>query len=182
MSAAGWDDPPVPLSDPIVIEAYDPEWPLLFAAQAAAIREALGQRVVAIHHIGSTAVPGMAAKPIIDMLAEIRVPVTDPATGDSLVSLGYVNHGEFGIPGRTFFRHDGPPPVHLHLFPAGHASVIRDLGFRDRLRADPVLRERYAAMKRDLAGVFRDDRPSYSRGKESFILEAAGPRPAERWA
>lgn len=70
------------------------------------------------------------------------------------------------------------PPMHLHVFLL--ASVRRDLGFRDKLRADARLRVAYAAMKCQLAEVFRHDRPSYSRGKESFILDAAGPRPASR--
>jgi len=173
---------PMPLDDPIVIQDYDPRWPQFFAAQAAAVRAVLGSRLAAVHHIGSTAVPGMAAKPIIDMLAEARVPVICGDVAAALAGLGFTNHGEFGIPGRSFFRRDMAPRVHLHVFPEGHPSVVRDLGFRDQLRDDGDLRERYQRLKRDLAGAFRQDRPSYSRGKEAFILAAAGPRPAERWA
>lgn len=170
------------LDDPVVIEEHDPRWAETFAVESARIRAALGERCVAVHHIGSTSVPGMAAKPIIDMIVAVNVPVGSRGVNAAMRSLGYANHGEFGIPGRVFFRRDEEPRMHVHVFPDGHPSIARDLGFRDRLRADPALAHEYAAMKRRLAAAHRDDRPAYSRGKEDFIVASAGPRPAARWA
>jgi len=180
MSAGGCHDPAMALNDPIVMAEYDPHWPEIFSAEAAAIHAALGAHLRAIHHVGSTAVRGMPAKPVIDMLAESCGPVDCSHLDGVLTARGFSNHGEFGVPGRVFYRRDAAPVLHLHVFPAGHPSVRRDLGFRDKLRADERLRVAYAAMKCQLAEAFRHDRPSYSRGKESFILDAAGPRPASR--
>ena len=170
------------IDDPVVIQEHDPGWAEIFITEAARLRAALGDRCVAVHHIGSTSVPGMPAKPIIDMIVAVNVPVGSRGINAAMRGLGYANHGEFGIPGRVFFRRDEEPRVHAHVFPEGHPSVARDLGFRDRLRADAALAQRYAEMKRRLADAHRHDRPAYSRGKEDFIVASAGPRPEPRWA
>jgi GrpB-like predicted nucleotidyltransferase (UPF0157 family) len=161
--------------DPIVIADYDPAWPEAFERERAAIESALGDAipsVVAIEHFGSTAVAGLAAKPVID----IMIGVQDVAAGvpciTPLVDLGYQCMGESGIPGRIFFRKGQPRSHHVHVLPFGGQSWNRHLAFRDLLRQRPDLAEKYARTKRELAASHGADRMAYTEAKTPFI-EAA---------
>lgn len=156
-----------------VVES-DPAWPVRFAAEAGRIRAALPGDAFRIEHVGSTAVPGLAAKPIIDMV--LFVP--DFAAGEALIeplrSLGYVYHGIAGIPGRRYFDLPSPVPgeldiFHLHMYPEGHDDAARLLAFRDYLRRTPAARETYAAAKRDLAARYPNDILLYTGGKTAAI-------------
>jgi GrpB-like predicted nucleotidyltransferase (UPF0157 family) len=161
--------------DEVVIAAYDPSWPQIFAGEAQAIRQALGDILVGIEHVGSTAIPGLAAKPVID----IAVSVTSLAAGTEAVpaleALGYDCRGENGIPGRLFFRKgvvEFRRTHHLHLVEAGHEQWAAMLAFRDYLRAHPGDAQRYEALKRELAMKFRDNRRAYTNGKADFVHAA----------
>ncbi|MFC7740138.1 GrpB family protein [Nocardiopsis composta] len=140
-----------PHDGPVVVADYDPEWPRLFEREAERIRGALGGRALMVEHVGSTSVPGLAAKPVIDVLLAVADSADEPAYLPELESAGYV----LRIREPDWFEHrlfKGPDTdVNLHVFTAGAEEADRMLRFRDRLRADPADRERYAAAKRDLA-------------------------------
>jgi GrpB-like predicted nucleotidyltransferase (UPF0157 family) len=136
---------------PITIIPYDPSWPEKFEQEAGLLRELLGELAVQIHHIGSTSVPGLAAKPIIDILLE----VSDLDALDALDAknagfnrLGYEPKGAFGIPGRRYFRKGGDQRTHhLHAFRTGDQNLARHVSFRDYLRAHPEIAKAYAEVK-----------------------------------
>jgi GrpB-like predicted nucleotidyltransferase (UPF0157 family) len=157
----------------IVIVEYDPAWPARFTAERTRLAPILGDHV---HHIGSTAVPGLAAKPVIDLIAlvrDIRAPI------ERLVAAaGYEYPRTLGpqTDRRAWLCH---PSVdhrlhHVHLTD-DPALLERHLAFRDALRADTALRDEYAALKRDLAVRFRADREGYSEAKTAFVARVCGP-------
>ena len=157
----------------IVVTAYNPAWPGEFAREAAALRGALGENCLDIHHIGSTAVEGQAAKPIIDIMPVVRSLTEADRATPALERLGYEYLGEFGIPGRRYLRKGGDERTHqVHIFACGDAANInRHLAVRDYLRAHPAVREAYAVLKRRLAEQFPYDIDGYCDGKQSFVQE-----------
>jgi GrpB-like predicted nucleotidyltransferase (UPF0157 family) len=169
------------MSKPIIIVDYDPTWPALFAALRAPVAAALGDIAIAIEHVGSTAVPGLAAKPVIDLDVVIRAEADLPAAIERLASLGYGYEGDKGIPGRAAFTWPPQLPRH-HLYVCARDSLAyrRHLLFRDYLRAHSDVCTAYAALKRDLATRYRTERAVYTDAKEPFI--AATMAAAEGWA
>ena len=161
------------MSDAIEISDYDPRWPVLFAEIAGRVRAGLGSDlVVAIEHMGSTSVPGLAAKPVVDLNVVIPSAVDLPAASEGLAKLGYVHEGDRGIPGREAFR--WPPEMprhHLYVCAAASEELRRQRVFRDYLRAQPKEMARYAALKRHLAATVPDIN-AYVAGKTDFILSA----------
>ena len=152
----------------IVLAEPDPAWPQSFAAIAAEVRAAIGPLVLAVEHVGSTAVPGLRAKPIIDL--DIAVAAADmQAAITSLEAAGWKHRGDLGIPERDAFEaRAGLPAHHLYLCPAGSREMKRHLAFRDRLRADPALATRYGKLKADLA-AHAAGIAEYVDGKSDFI-------------
>ena len=151
---------------------YDDRWPELFGAESARIGDAVaaaGLPPLAIEHVGSTAVPGLAAKPILDIGA--GRPFDTPAATyiPILESLGYLYRGDGGLPGREFFRRGTLRSHHIHLVELGGMHWLRYLRFRDALRADPAIRDGYADLKRALAEQFPRDRERYIAGKADFV-------------
>ena len=148
---AAWVREPPRLSGRIRVVDYDPAWPGLYRREADRIRSVLGDRVVRLEHIGSTAVPGLAAKPVIDILLVVPDPADEPAYVPDLEAAGYV----LVIREPGWFQHrcfKGPDTdVNLHVYPPGCQEIERYLLFRDRLRADPEERARYQRAKRELA-------------------------------
>jgi GrpB-like predicted nucleotidyltransferase (UPF0157 family) len=144
----------------------------LFAAEAAQIQAVLGEGCVAVEHVGSTSIPGLAAKPVIDILAGVTALTAGEQAVPALEALGYEYRGENGIPGRLFFR-KGPVQYrrtqHLHLVKTDHEQWIAMLSFRDYLRANLDEARRYEALKRSLAFQFREDRQAYTEGKAEYI-------------
>lgn len=140
-----------PLDAPITLAAYDPAWPTHFAREAARIREALGDRAVRIEHVGSTSVPGLAAKPIIDILLVVANSADEPSYVPALEAAGYV----LRIREPDWHEHrlfKGPEiDLNLHVFSAGSTEIERMVLFRDLLRAQPGERQLYEQTKRDLA-------------------------------
>ena len=153
----------------VVIVKYDPRWANMYAEERARIVDALEGLDAAVEHVGSTSVPGLLAKPTIDIL----VVVPDPAAGKSAVApltgLGYEYRGELGIPGRFYFSKARRRTHHVHLYPRGHPEIERLVLFRDYLRAHADAARAYAGLKRALAERFSNDREAYTEAKSGFI-------------
>lgn len=165
---------PVPVwaHEAVEIVPADPRWPELAAAEISRLERALAPRLVAgIHHVGSTSVPGLEAKPILDLLAGIRDHTPDP--DPALTALGWhlVPVELDGQPWRRFYvlPKNGKRYAHLHLVVPTSPPFRVFLTFRDQLRADPETTRAYAALKRELAERHRTDREAYTRAKASFI-------------
>jgi len=141
----------IPHDAPITLVEYDPRWPALFDREAARIRAVLGAAAVRVEHVGSTSVPGLAAKPIIDMLLAVPDSADEPAYVPALEDAGYV----LSIREPDWFEHrlfKGPDTdINLHVFTVGSAEIDQMLMFRDWLRADEADRDAYLRVKRDLA-------------------------------
>jgi HAD superfamily hydrolase (TIGR01509 family) len=170
------------LSEPVVVLPFDPAWEAAYRAEARRLLQALGGHIVAIHHIGSTSVPGLAAKPIIDLLLEVADLGVADAFQRALVRLGYQALGEHGLPGRRYLRRvtEGRRSHHLHVYPSGHSGLRRHLAFRDYLRRHPAARQQYGELKLHLAAKHPLDRQAYISGKNDLVT--ALERDALAWA
>lgn len=169
--------------DEVIVVDYDPDWPGRYQRESSLITETLAGLLAAIEHVGSTAVPGLAAKPIID----IMVGVPDLAAAERCVQpmerTGYEYRGEAGIPGRLFFRKGDPRAFHIHLVEQRSDFWEQHIAFRDLLRARPDVAVQYGALKRELAERYRAQREEYTEAKTPFIqaaLEQDGPGAAPR--
>jgi GrpB-like predicted nucleotidyltransferase (UPF0157 family) len=157
----------------IEVVPYAVKWPAEFRAAAEELASIWGEEVIAVRHVGSTAVPDLPAKPIIDVLVEVhdieRIDAYDP----EMLRRGYQPKGEAGIPGRRFFVKGGDESRthHVHVFPAGHERIARYLAFRDYLRTHPDEARAYGALKVELAHSFPHDIEGYMTGKDSLIQE-----------
>lgn len=166
----------------IIVCDYQPAWQQAYRAEAQKIRAILGENLVCIHHIGSTAVPGLAAKPVIDILPVVRSLAQADAAAPAFVAIGYEYLGEFGIAGRRYLRKGGDARTHqVHIFAQGDTgNIARHLAFRDYLRTHAAVREQYAQLKRALALRFPYDIEGYCAGKEAFVQRFE--REALNWA
>jgi GrpB-like predicted nucleotidyltransferase (UPF0157 family) len=155
----------------IEVGPYDPAWPARYRAEAARLVEVFGPELVSIHHIGSTSVPGLAAKPTIDILVEVRDLASVDALNPRMIALEYEPHGEFGISGRRYFlRLSGDTHTHhVHVFQAGNPEFLRHLVFRDYLIAHPDEAHEYGRLKTELAERFPFDIAGYMDGKDAFV-------------
>ncbi|MFH2039670.1 MAG: GrpB family protein [Chloroflexota bacterium] len=155
----------------IEIVPYNSEWPELFELEARRIKTACEGIVKIVEHIGSTAIPGMPAKPILDLMPGLDSYQDGLKTIEPIKQLGYGYFGEYGIPGRFYFKLsiEQRTVVHVHMFEIGTGNWHRHLIFRDQLRADPAIAAQYAELKKELAVRFRKDREAYSNGKSEFI-------------
>jgi GrpB-like predicted nucleotidyltransferase (UPF0157 family) len=163
------------LEAPVKVVDYDPNWPLIFEAERAKILSVIEKTVVAVEHIGSTAVPGLGAKPIIDIMVGIRHLSDAQGCIGPLETIGYeyVSEYEDSIPERRYFR-KGPsnvPNKHYHLHMVEYDSDFwrRHLLFRDFLRAHPHAAREYHRLKKELAAKYRLNREAYTEAKTSFI-------------
>jgi GrpB-like predicted nucleotidyltransferase (UPF0157 family) len=162
-----------PEDNAVRVVDYDASWPLRFQTLETRLRSLLGDERVRIEHIGSTSVPGLAAKPVLDIDVVVRAASELRPTIRRLEEAGYLHEGDLGVPGREALRWPaGGERHHLYLLVAGSPELRRHLALRDALRADGVLREEYATLKRTLAQRFPADRRAYTSGKSDFI-EAA---------
>lgn len=155
----------------VVVAPYDPAWPALFIAEATriqAVLDACGVSLV-LEHTGSTAVPGLDAKPVLDIIAGRAAGADRDATIDALQAAGYDHRGEQGIPGRDFFRRGDPRQYHVHLAEIGSEFWRDQRAFRDYLRANPAEAADYARLKHELAARFPRDREAYIEGKSAFV-------------
>lgn len=160
-------------TSPIVIEAYCQEWPERFKQEAQIIRQAIEPYINTIEHIGSTAVPGLAAKPIIDMLIGVKSLADTPHFIPPLEQLGYVYVPEYeaGLPERRYLYKlkCDEDTFHLHMVEPESEFFRRHLAFRDYLRSHPETVAEYAELKLSLAQAFGSDREGYTDAKSDFI-------------
>ncbi|MCA9829109.1 MAG: GrpB family protein [Dehalococcoidia bacterium] len=162
-------------SRPVVLVPYNFTWPGSFAGLRDEIAGACGDLLAGIEHVGSTAVPGLAAKPVIDLMPILRRFEDGPACAEALGPLGYDYLGEYGIPGRQFFTKNeartGTRIANVHMYERGHDEAIAHLAFRDYLRAHDDWRDRYESLKRELAARFPGDVEAYAEAKTEFVKE-----------
>ena len=151
---------------------YNPEWPKLFIKEANHIQGALGKNCICIHHIGSTSVPGLSAKPVIDMMPVVRDITQVNESNSAMQELGYEAKGEYGIPFRRYFQKGAEPRTHqAHVFEEGNPEIERHLKFCEWMRLHPDDRDAYAKLKQELAQQHPNDIIAYCLGKDAFMAE-----------
>jgi GrpB-like predicted nucleotidyltransferase (UPF0157 family) len=158
----------------VEVVPHNPNWLNAFENESKQVAIVLGNNLVAVHHIGSTAIPMIHAKPIIDMLVEVREVAKVDEQDSAMQVLGYKVMGEFGIPGRRFFRKDNEAGIrthHIHTFEANSAQVERHLAFRDYMRIHAEDAQKYSELKQELAKKYPNDIEGYMDGKDEFIKE-----------
>lgn len=166
------------LSDRVELVDHDPRWAGLYEQERDRLSGVFDGRVVAIEHIGSTSVPDLCAKPIVDVLVGLEeLELTDDQIA-AMERLGYDYLGEHGLPGRLFFRKD-PRTLHVHVVQYGGEHWERQIVFRDTLRSDPEERRRYDEFKRRLAAEGHP-REAYTELKTPFIREVEARARARR--
>jgi GrpB-like predicted nucleotidyltransferase (UPF0157 family) len=160
------------MSTQVVVVPFEPHWVESFSHARDEAAVAIGPTLTAFHHIGSTSIPGIYAKPIIDMLAVVSDPGALDQRAPEMKSIGYAPMGEFGIPGRRYFRRDdstGTRTHQIHAFQVGSPHIERHLAFRDFMRAHPAVATQYSELKRRLAAAHPHDIEAYMDGKDAFI-------------
>lgn len=164
------------IEDPIIVVDYNTNWSKQYEQEKQQILLALGDTVINIQHIGSTSVPGLAAKPVIDIILGVKQipPLLEQVS--SLEAIGYSYYGELGIPGRHYFRKGMPRTHQIHAVLVNSEFWERHILFRDFLRKHPKAAQRYAALKRKLTQEFAGDRTRYTNSKtpliEQLLVEA----------
>ena len=154
----------------VTIIPYEPQWSDLFKEEAARVKQVLGTNCIDVHHIGSTSIPNLDAKPIIDMIPVVRNIKEVDQSNDKMKALGYEARGEYGIPFRRFFQKgEGIRTHNVHVYEVGNAEIDRHLKFREWMRTHKEDKEAYAALKKDLSEQFPNDMMAYGLGKEAFI-------------
>jgi GrpB-like predicted nucleotidyltransferase (UPF0157 family) len=167
--------------DTIILAAYDPVWATMFSEERARLQKAIGQWAVAIEHVGSTSIPGLAAKPIIDIGVAVRTFEEALYCITPLVEVGYECLGEYGIPRRIYFRKRTATPLpgqmhnsgigrthQIHMYEQTHEQFINHLLFRDYLRANSNAAREYEDLKHRLAAE-HDDVEAYAEAKTGFV-------------
>jgi len=158
----------------LVVAPHDPTWRSAFEAESRQVAAALGGNLIAIHHIGSTSIPDIYAKPVIDILVEVADMTDVDLRSQEMDALGYEVMGEFGIEGRRYFRKDdaqGTRTHQVHVFQSGSDQIARHLAFRDYMIAHPEEARSYSDLKKRLADTHCDDPDGYMDGKDGFIKE-----------
>lgn len=162
---------------------YQAGWADLFQQEAERLRAALGENVVGVEHVGSTAVPGLDAKPILDIVVAVRDMADATSFENVLAPLGYVHKAENDRPGRLYFAKRTPDDRsthHLNITEVGTECWFTHVAFRDYLREHPQAREEYRQLKLDLARRHALDRAAYQEGKEEFIDKVLSAAKRER--
>jgi GrpB-like predicted nucleotidyltransferase (UPF0157 family) len=151
----------------VLVVPYNKEWPRMYQEEINRVFPVLQNEIVAMYHIGSTSIPGMWAKPIIDILLEVRAISKIDDYNEAMINLGYEPRGELGIPGRRYFSREEPEDVrthHIHAFETGNIGIERHLAFRDYMIAHQKDAEKYADLKKQLAQQYPRDIDSYIEG------------------
>ena len=155
-----------------IVTSHDPSWKVSFSKESGKLLQALGQNIIAIHHIGSTSIPDIVAKPVIDVLVEVaRIDQVDNHASQ-MCNLRYESMGEYGIGGRRYFRRsesDGRPAFHVHVFETKSEQVVRHLAFRDYLLTHPSKAKEYSELKADLSAGGFASKSDYQAAKAPFI-------------
>ena len=153
----------------VLVCPYDPEWPNLYLQEEERLRKAIGDWILDIQHVGSTAVPVLASKPFIDIGIAIQDFEQGFDTIPTMAELGYNFRGELGVPGRHFFIQGRPRTHHVHMSEISNRDWIQRLKFRDILRSNPTTARQYEELKSSLGDQFPNDLTKYSEGKTEFI-------------
>jgi GrpB-like predicted nucleotidyltransferase (UPF0157 family) len=157
---------------PVIVVPYDPEWVARFEALRAPLWDAVREIALSIEHVGSTAVPGLAAKPIVDMTVVVPSPRDVPRAIAQLQGLGYRHRGDLGIAGREAFHAPPDLPAHrLYVCAKNSLALANHVALRDWLRSHPDDARAYGELKQQLAVRFRGDIDGYVDGKTDFIAE-----------
>lgn len=163
----------IPQARTIEVVPHQAGWRKDFAGLADEIAQALGNQVVDIHHIGSTAVTALWAKPIIDLLPVVQSVEAVDGLQARLAARGYEGRGEYGLPGRRYFVRwrEEKRVAHVHMYSVGHPAIHRHLAFRDYLRAHPEVASAYGHLKSGNARLYRQDPAAYSAAKNAFVKD-----------
>ncbi len=156
----------------VEVVPYNPQWKKAFEAESQRIAKALASNLVVIHHIGSTAIPHIYAKPIIDFLIEVKDINLVTEQTPAMVALGYEAMGEYGLVGRRYFRKEDPPGIrthHVHIYEIYSPEIERHLAFRDYMIAHPEEAQQYSQLKQELAQKYPEDIEGYMDGKDEFV-------------
>ena len=158
------------------VVAYDEDWPALFLAASQRLAAACRSLPIRFEHVGSTGVPGLCAKPVLDILGGHPAGVSALDYVIPFERAGYIHRGDRGIAGHQFFRRGQPRAYHIHLVEEDGELWRQYVAFRDHLRADPSLARCYGELKEALAARFPHDRESYINGKSEFVREVLSRR------
>ena len=159
---------------------YSEKWHVKFIEEAENLKQIFKSEIIDIHHIGSTSVPGLKAKPIIDIMPVVRNINNVDKYNHQMQQIGYEPKGELGIKGRRYFRKGGDNRSHhVHIFQLGSDDIKRHLAFREYLRKHSEVRSSYGNLKENLAKQFPYDMELYIKGKESFVKDTE--RKALKW-
>lgn len=155
----------------IEVVPYDPNWKEKFKGEARVIRSIFNIEIIAIHHIGSTAIPEISAKPIIDILMEVNNIDRIEGYNATMIEQGYIPKGEYGIPGRRFFIKgiEEFRTFHVHIFEKENPEIKRLLNFRNYMVAHPKKAQKYSRLKERLAQEYPENVNGYIDGKDAFI-------------
>ena len=156
----------------VEVRPFDEQWGSMFEEESRKLYEIFGDEIIDIHHIGSTSVSGLQAKPIIDMMPVVRDIHRMNDYNTAMISIGYESKGENGIAGRRYFQKGGDHRTHhVHMYAWGNPEIKRHLTFRDYLRAYPDVAQEYGDLKVILSQRFPYDIESYIKGKELLVSE-----------
>ncbi|TKD72667.1 GrpB family protein [Pseudalkalibacillus hwajinpoensis] len=156
----------------VEVHDYKEVWLEMFQLEAQKLERILGENVIEIHHIGSTAVSGMKAKPIIDLMPVVKDLALVDSKNEQMKEIGYESRGENGIKDRRYFQKGGDNRSHhVHVFQTGNPDIDRHLAFRDYLSEHPVDHKRYSEKKEELANMYPFEMESYIEGKDFLVKE-----------
>ncbi|MBV5122615.1 bifunctional GNAT family N-acetyltransferase/GrpB family protein [Bacillus halotolerans] len=159
---------------------YNEEWARLFREEKDRLKLVLGPEIIDVHHVGSTSIPNMAAKPVSDILIAVKDIAAVNQYDSKMAELGYMPKGENGMIGRRYFQKGGNKRTHhVHIYEGGHPAIERHLVFRDYLTAHPEIANEYASLKKQLAAQYPDNIKPYIQGKNDWIKAAE--EKAKRW-
>ena len=160
--------------------SYNPNWDKMYKKESEKIKNILNATIIDIHHIGSTAMPGIKAKPVIDILVEVKDIEGVDQYNHKMKELGYEAMGEYGIPKRRFFRKGRIKRTHhVHIFQVGNKEIERHINFKEYLIAHPDKAREYSKLKEKLVNKHTYDVENYTNGKSNFIKEID--RKAKLW-
>jgi GrpB-like predicted nucleotidyltransferase (UPF0157 family) len=170
------------LTRKVIVVPHDPNWRKQFQQEEISLREILGNEILLVHHIGSTSILTIHAKPIIDLLVEVKNIAKVDDFNPAFIEHNYIPMGEYTLPGRRFFVHGDmdvrTANIHIYQFD-NRPSIERHLNFRDYMIAHPDLAREYSELKIELAKRFPEDLEGYMDGKDGFIKE--NERKAGEW-